>query len=394
MLRSLLEVLWVFVQLGVTSFGGPAGVIAIMHRLVVQKRRWLSTQEFFDYTAASYLIPGPIAVQLALHLGYRRAGIGGALAAVAGFVTSAAAITWLCAIAYVQNQQLPQLDACLHAVRPAILAVILVSLWELGKGVFGAKRDFLLLAGTAVALLAGGNPILVLIAAVFLATMIPRMLARVFSANLRSGRKDADHPADQDGPAGILIAPPTVCTGLIAAASSAAGMTPWALFLGFAKIGLFLYGGGGVIAAYLTNDFVKTGILTHQQLLDALAIGTSTPGPILTVATFIGYLLGGTPGAIAATLGIIAPCIVLASLLHSVVRRVRDQAWGTEFSKALTVAVMGLILGVCLELAGQVFTQPFPIALGIVCLFLLTWLRTSPVQVILAAALVGLLLGS
>jgi len=392
MLRRFLEVLWVFTQIGITSFGGPATSIALMQQALVQKRQWLSRQEFMDFVGVSSLIPGPMIVQLSLHLGYRRAGLWGAFAAVAGFVVSAAAITWLCAIVYVGNQKLPQLDACLQGIRPAVMAVILFSLCELGSWRAWGLSDFLLLAGTAAAFLAGGNPFLVLVAATIAGTALKRWFPSRQSAVARRTGKNADAEADQEDPGGTHLFLPYVWSGIVPAAAGTTGLSLWWLFLTFAKIGLFLYGGGNVIAAYLSNDFVKTGILTHQQLLDALAVGQSTPGPIITIATFIGYLLGGHLGAVAATAGIITPCIVMASLLHSLVRKVRRQRWAAGLFDALSVAVLGLILGVWLDLARQVFTQPLPMLLGIVCLVLLWKLRVSSVRLILASALTGLLL--
>lgn len=397
MVRSLLEVLWVFAQIGVTSFGGAAASIAVMQRVVVHKLGWLSRREFLDFAAASYLIPGPIAVQLSLHLGYRRAGLWGACAAVAGFVGSAAAITWLCAVLYVRNQGLPQWDACLQGVRPAILAVILMSLGELAKGVVHGPRDLVLTVGTAIGFLAGGNPFLVLIAAALAGTVAKRIFPGPPIAGPREdgtiadGEAEQDEQSDRERHAGMsIILPPTLISLAPAAVAPSLGFL--GMFLAFAKIGLFLYGGGNVIAAYLSNDFVKTGILTHQQLLDALAVGQSTPGPILTVATFIGYLLGGHLGAVAATAGLITPCVLLASLLHSWVRKIRRQTWAAGLFEALSAAVLGLILGVWLDLARQVFTQPLPTLLCAACLILLWRCKVSPVQVVFASALTGLLL--
>ncbi len=396
MLQRFLEVLWVFTQIGITSFGGAAASIAVMQRVVVHKLGWLSRREFLDFAAASHLIPGPVAVQLSLHLGYRRAGLGGACAAVVGFVGSAAAITWLCAVLYVRNQGLPQWDACLQGVRPAILAVILISLGQLGKGVLRGPRDLVLTAGAAIGFLAGGNPFWVLIAAVLAGTAAQRIFPEPPIARPRQGgaipdeEAERDEQADRERQAGMPIPLPPAWSSLApAAVTPSLGLL--GMFFAFAKIGLFLYGGGNVIAAYLSNDFVKTGILTHQQLLDALAVGQSTPGPILTVATFIGFLLGGHLGAVAATAGLIAPCVLLASLLHSWVRKMRGQSWAAGLFDALSAAVLGLILGVWLDLARQVFTQPLPTLLCAACLVLLWRSKVSPIQVILASALTGVL---
>lgn len=393
MLGQLLEVVWVFTQLGLASFGGPAASIALMQQMLVQKLRWLSQQEYMDFVGASYLIPGPIAVQLSLHLGYRRAGLWGALAAVVGFVVPAAAITWVCAVIYVQNQGLPQLEACLQGVRPAILAIILVSLAQLGKGQFRGPVQFIILVGAMAAFLLGANPFLVLIVAAVAGTLIQKILPAWLGGSSVNKSDQASDDTVRRGPPRLGLVGP-LPWGLIlpTGASGTVHLSSWELYLVFAKVGLFLYGGGNVLAAYLSSDLVKTGILTRQQLLDALAVGQSTPGPILTVATFIGYVLGGHWGCIAATLGIITPCVVLASLLHPYVRKARQYSWSASLLDALTLAVIGLILGVCVDLARDVFTQTVPILWGLFCVVASWRLRITPVRLILASALFGLLI--
>lgn len=393
MLGQLVEVVWVFTQLGLASFGGPAASIALMQQMLVQRLRWLSQQEYMDFVGASYLIPGPIAVQLSLHLGYRRAGLWGALAAVIGFVVPAAGITWVCAVIYVQNQGLPQLEACLQGVRPAILAIILVSLAQLGKGQFRGPVQGVILAGTVTAFLVGVNPFLVLIVAAAAGALLQRILPPWLGGTSPRKSDQVEEGTDRKRPGRLgLFMPLTWGWTVPTAASLAVRFRPWELYLLFAKVGLFLYGGGNVLAAYLSNDLVKTGILSRQQLLDALAVGQSTPGPILTVATFIGYILGGHLGSIAATLGIITPCVLLASLLHPYVRKARQYPWTASLLDALTLAVIGLILGVCLDLAREVFTQPIPVLWGLFCVIASWKLRITPVRLILASALVGLLI--
>ncbi|MBC7352704.1 MAG: chromate efflux transporter [Thermogutta sp.] len=385
-LRQLAEILWVFALLGLASFGGPAASIAIMQQTLVRRRRWLSDTEFMDYVGASHLIPGPIAVQLSLHLGYRRAGLLGALAAVVGFVVPAAMITWLCAVVYVRNQGLPALEACLSTVRPVILGIILVSIKQIAQGRWRRPTNLVILAAVVAAYMWGANPFAVLVAGTFLGMLLFHVI---------QPKKENSPPGDRppEVPASRHTFP--FIGGMTAAGTSAliTQMSPLQLFLVFAKVGVFLYGGGNVLAAYLASEFVNTGILSHQQLLDALAVGQSTPGPILTVATFLGYVLGGHIGAVAATAGIITPCMVLASVLHPYVRKARSYRWSAAFLDALMLAVIGLILGVCVDLGRQVFTQPVAIVLGLFTLWAAGVWKISPVRLILAAALLGLLIG-
>lgn len=387
LLWQLAEILWVFAQIGLVSFGGPAASIAIMQQALVQRRRWLSDEEFMDYVGASYLIPGPIAVQLSLHLGYRRAGLPGALAAVLGFVVPAAMITWVCAIVYVRNQGLPALEACLSAVRPVILAIILVSITQIAQGRLRRPANLAILAAVVVAYLLGANPFAILVVGAFFGMLLFRLIRPKNETSPPGNRPSEERPPHRSLP----------LLGLMTAASASgptAQMSAFQLFLVFAKIGVFLYGGGNVLAAYLASEFVKTGILSHQQLLDALAVGQSTPGPILTVATFLGYVLGGHIGAVAATAGIITPCVMLASVLHPYVRKARSYRWSAAFLDALILAVIGLILGVCVDLGRQVFTQPTAIALGLFALWAAAVWKISPVLLVFAAALLGLILGA
>ncbi|WP_347245112.1 chromate efflux transporter [Thermogutta sp.] len=386
LLRQLAEILWVFSQIGLTSFGGSAASIAIIQQALVQRRGWLSPEEFMDYVGASHLIPGPIAVQLSLHLGYRRAGLLGALAAVVGFVVPAAMITWLCAVVYVRNQGLPALEACLAGIRPVILAIILVSITQIAQGKLRRPTNLAILAAVVAAYLLGANPFVVLVAGTFLGIVLFHVIPSRNGISPPGNRRPNDTVSH-------LIFPFIGGVSAAGASSLVTQLSPFQLFLSFAKVGIFLYGGGNVLAAYLVSEFVKTGIISHQQLLDALAVGQSTPGPILTVATFLGYLLGGHIGAVAATAGMITPCVVLASVLHPFVRKARTYRWSAAFLDALTLAVIGLILGVCVDLGRQVFTHPTAIALGLFALWAAAVWKISPVRLVLAAALIGLLIG-
>ncbi len=388
MLIKLYQIIGTFTQIGLASFGGPAASIALMQRAIVDRRKWVTQSEFLDFVAISHIIPGPIAVQLSLHLGYRRGGPLGALAAVVGFVVPAAAITWALAVFYQRSHALPALEACLAGIRPAVLAVILVSLWDIARRLTWNKWRFVLLAGVVGLNLLGTDAIIIM--AVTLAAGACYLAA--------SGRKsrghgeavetnpEESHSQDQShNNFGAFL--------LTAATFSKAGLLGKSLYLFgmFFKIGLLLYGGGNVLAAYVQSDFVDRGLLTHGQFLDALAVGQSTPGPVLTVATFIGYVLAGHLGAIFATLGIITPCIILASLVHPWVIVARGSERIARFLNNINLVVIGLILSVCLNLGVWVFQDVTAIAIAIVAGALLRF-KIPPVVVIIASGLAGWLL--
>ncbi len=391
MTTRVAEVFWVFIQLGLTTFGGPAASIALFQQLIVQRRRWLEAREFMDYVSVSHIIPGPIAVQLSLHLGYRRAGPLGAIAAVLGFVLPAAFTTWICAVFYVSGQNLSWLEACLKGIRPAIVAIVLTSVLQLGKSYLSRARNWLVFALVGGGLLLGGNPMLLLVMGAMLLTLWP--FEKRPSVGKRSPQQHQSERAAQDPPpriGGILVG--SLPLAVLSQSVGWRTLSPTLLFLLFAKIGLFLYGGGSVLVAYLTSDLVETGIISHQVLLDALAVGQSTPGPILTVATFLGYLLAGTAGAIAATAGITAPCLLLASILHPLAKRSRSNPIVEKLFEGISVSIIGLILSVSLRLGWEVFASPIAAFLGTFYLALIILLRVSPVRLIPAAALIGVLI--
>jgi chromate transporter len=391
MLARVAEVFWIFIQLGLTTFGGPGASIALFQHVIVQKRRWLEAREFMEYVSLSHLIPGPIAVQLSLHLGYRRAGLLGAGAAVLGFVLPAAFITWVCAVLYVNGQNLSWLEACLKGIRPAIVAVVLTSVLQLGKTYLTVARNWLVLSIVGGGVVLGGNAMVLLLVGAILVTIWPLGNGPI-AGKESSQRNPSQRPTQDPRSKTSLIVLGTPPLAMLAQSPGWGTLSPVLLFLLFAKIGLFLYGGGSVLVAYLTNDLVETGIISHHVLLDALAVGQSTPGPILTVATFLGYLLAGTPGAIAATAGIIIPCLLLASLFHPFAKRTRSSPFFAKVFEGISVSVIGLILGTSLRLGWAVFITPIAVVLGTFYLALLTLLRVSAVQVIAAAALIGLLL--
>lgn len=373
--QALGEVATLFLKLGVTAFGGPAAHIALMHDEVVTRRQWLSDQEFLDLVGATNLIPGPNSTEMAIHIGFRRAGWAGLLVAGLCFIAPAMLIVLGLAWLYVRFGSTPQAGWLLYGVKPVVIAVIAQALWTLGRK--AVKGPLLAAVGVAVAGLyfLGINEI-ALLAAGGLVVMTAVNLQRLRTL-LASG----------------LIAP--LHLGLTSLAPAALAATPFTfatLFLTFLKIGAVLYGSGYVLLAFLRADFVvRLGWLTDQQLVDAIAIGQVTPGPVFTAATFIGYLLGGTPGALLATLGIFLPSFFFVAISNPLIPRIRSSTWLNSLLDGVNVASLGLMAAVTWQLGQSALVDPVTIVLGLVALVLLLRFRVNSTWLIAGGAIVGML---
>ncbi|HEX5831013.1 MAG TPA: chromate efflux transporter, partial [Gemmatimonadaceae bacterium] len=283
------ELALVFLKLGTIAFGGPAVHVAMMEDEVVRRRGWLSRERFLDYVGASNLIPGPNSTELAIHIGRERAGWPGLVVAGTCFILPAFLIVWTIAWAYVRWGQLPRAQAVLYGVQPVVIAVVAQALWRLGRGAVTNWRLALLGAAAAGAVLAGVDELLVL------------LLGGLAALALR-------HAPGAAAGAALPLLPAIPAIPAVSAAS------PGALFLVFAKIGSVLFGSGYVLLAFLRSELVVgRGWLTERQLLDAVAVGQVTPGPVFTTATFVGYVLAGHAGAVAATAGIFLPAFAFVA---------------------------------------------------------------------------------
>jgi len=390
MLFTLWQIVWTFTQIALASFGGPAASIALMQRAIVERRKWITQQEFLDFVSVSHIIPGPIAVQLSLHLGYRRGGPLGALAAVFGFVVPAATITWAVAVFYQRNQGLPVLEACLQGIRPAVLAIILTSLWQIARKLPWTRSRLLLLATVVGLNLLGFDAIILMVFAIACASLHLSWMSirsRVQKEHRQGGQQDVAPRKPTDHTFVSFLIP-----SLGVFSRMGLGMKSLYLYGMFFKIGLLLYGGGNILAAYIQSDFVNHGLLSHAQFLDALAVGQSTPGPVLTVATFVGYLLAGHLGAVSATLGIITPCVFLAGFTHQFMARARNSESVSTILNIVNLVVVGLILSVCISLAIWVFQDVVSIAVALCVGGLILLFDVPPIVAIIGAAVVGWLL--
>ncbi len=374
---NLREVAAYFVRLGFTAFGGPAAHIALMRDELVKRRRWLTDEEFLDLLGATNLIPGPNSTEMAIHIGYRRAGWSGLIAGGAGFIVPAMLIVLALAWAYVEYGATPQARALLYGVQPVIIAVVGQALWELGQK---AVKDRLTAFVGAAALglyVLGVSELPLLFAGALTVALI-----RNRAALLRLVSRPGSHVSLLFLPSSSLFQP------------SSFFLPPFdlfTLFLAFLKIGSVLYGSGYVLLAFLRADFVeRLGWLTDKQLLDAIAAGQVTPGPVFTTATFIGYVLGGLPGALLATLGIFLPAFVFVALTVRVVERLRRSAWASGLLDGVNVASLALMAAVTGQLAGSALVDPFTVALALASLIALVRFKVNSTWLVLGGALAGL----
>jgi chromate transporter len=358
-----------FTKLGFVAFGGPAAHIAMMRNEVVERRRWMGEQEFLDLMGATNLIPGPNSTELAIHIGRVRAGWRGLMVAGICFILPAALIVLAFAWVYARYGSTPEVQNLLYGIVPVVIAVIVQALWGLLKtavkgpltAVVGAAALVLYLLGIPeIPLLAGGA----------LATTL------VHGARQRWGRETAAF-SPLGVPLGLLVAIPSATTGLIP------------LFLSFLKIGSVLFGSGYVLLAFLRSEFVGPGMLTQRQLVDAVAVGQVTPGPVFTTATFIGYLLGGVPGAIVATVGIFLPAFVFVILTGPIIPRLRSSPIFSSFLDGVNAVSLALMAGVTWYLGRTAVVDPFTAVLAVVALVMSYRFKINAAWLVLGGGSLG-----
>jgi chromate transporter len=394
----LRELAGLFIKLGTISFGGPAAHIALMESEVVCKRQWITRQQFLDMLGAANLIPGPTSTELSINTGFVRAGWAGMVVAGASFILPAALITGAFAWAYVRFGALPQAASVLAGIKPAVIAVIAIAIWRLGKT---AVKDFVLAAIAGLSLAAfflGLSPI-----AILFGGGVVGMLARR-SASLRSARVFSLLPilprrilfAAMSGRFWTALLAPFGAVILMSSASLAANRPSIArIGLFFLKVGALLYGGGYVLLAFLEQGLVRQHAwLTQQQLLDAIAIGQFTPGPLLSTATFIGYILGGAPGAAVATLAIFLPSFFYVALLAPVLFRLRQSPWMAAFLDSVNACAIALMVGATFRLAVDAM-QGWPswVIAAVALTVLLRW-KINSAWVVLGGGVAGLALAA
>ncbi|MBT8401969.1 MAG: chromate efflux transporter [Rhodothermia bacterium] len=347
------EIARLFLRLGVVAFGGPAAHIAMMEDEFVVRRRWVGREHFLDLVGATNLIPGPNSTEMTMHLGYERAGWPGLFTAGASFILPAVTLTAGLAWLYVRYGALPEVEPFLVGIKPAVIVIIAGALWRLGRQAVTGWRLGVIGLAVGAASLFGTNEV----TALLVGGIVGMVWLRV------SGSPKTDTAARF---LPILFQDSTAVAAGAAAAGAGVAVSTWKLGLFFLKIGAILYGSGYVLVAFLEGGLVNDyGWLTEGQLLDAIAIGQFTPGPVLSTSTFIGYLVDGPAGAVVATLGIFLPSFFFVLILNPIIPRLRESVWASAFLDAVNVAAVGLMLAVTIELARATLTS-LPAAVVIV----------------------------
>ena len=361
---ELWELARLFTKLGFIAFGGPAAHIAMMRNEVIERRRWMGEQEFLDLMGATNLIPGPNSTELAIHLGRVRAGWRGLMVAGTCFILPAMFIVLAFAWAYARYGSTPEVQSLLYGIVPVVIAVIVQALWGLLKT--AVKGPLTAVAGAvALVLYLLGIPEIPLLAGGALAVML-----------VHGARQRWDRETGAFAPLGVLAVP-----------SGTASLIP--LFLSFLKIGSVLFGSGYVLVAFLRSEFVGPGMLTQRQLVDAVAVGQVTPGPVFTTATFIGYLLEGVPGAIVATVGIFLPAFVFVILTGPIIPRLRSSPIMSSFLDGVNAVSLALMAGVTWYLGRTAVVDPFTAALAIVAFVISYRFRINPAWLVLGGGSLG-----
>jgi chromate transporter len=377
----LREIAALFLKLGVIAFGGPAAHIAMMEDEVVERRQWISQQHFLDLVGATNLIPGPNSTEMTMHVGYERGGWPGLFVAGMSFIGPAVLLTGFAAWLYVRYGALPQMAPFLMGIKPAVIAIILSAILRLSKKSVKGWPALVIGLAVLIASLLGANPVLVL--------LVGGVLGSFWLLHAGAVQREAGQPAL------LFFLPPLNKTAMLsgAAAVAAAEVSLWRLGLFFLKIGAVLYGSGYVLIAFLEQELVnQLGWLTPDQLLDAIAIGQFTPGPVLSTATFIGYLIAGTPGAILATAGIFLPSFIFVLILNPIIPRLRQMAWTAAFLDAINVAAVALMIAVTIELGRQTLISWQAWLIAVAAAVLLFRFRVSVVWIVLSGAVSGYLL--
>jgi chromate transporter len=373
---ALRDLALLFLRLGALSMGGPAAHIAMMEDEVVRRRRWMTHDRFLDMLGVCNLIPGPNSTEMAIHIGQMRAGFAGLVVAGACFILPAAAIVLAIAWMYVRFGTMPQAVGLLYGIKPVIIAVVLQALWGLGRTAIKSRTLAMLAIVSLAASLFNVNDMIVLLG------------AGVVMLALRALE-------DRDVARATLAAIPTVATRMkTAALATAVVAVPFSLttlFLFFLKVGSVLFGSGYVLLAFLRTDLVdRLRWLTESQLLDAVAVGQVTPGPVFTTATFIGYLLGGFRGAVVATLGIFLPSFFFVSISGPLIPHLRRSPLAGAFLDGVNVGAWALMAAVTLFLARAAIVDATTIVLALASAFILIRYRVNSAWLVIGGGLVGL----
>lgn len=371
-MNRIKEIATVFFKLGCVAFGGPAAHIAMMDKEIVEKRKWMDREHFLDLIGATNLIPGPNSTEMTMHCGHERGGIPGLFAAGISFIFPAVVITGIFAWLYTSYGELPEVTPFLAGIKPAVLAIIASAIFKLGKK---AIKNYELLA-LGILVVTAGITGLNEIAALLLGGIAGTLYFTL--KHMVKARK------------AMVVNP----IGLVTLVSyGVKGLSTFKIFWSFLKVGAILYGSGYVLFAYLDAELVQNGWLSRPELLDAIAVGQFTPGPVLSTATFIGWQLGGLPGALAATAGIFLPSFLFVWFLNPLVPKMRQSRILGYFLDCVNVAAVGIMLAVLYKMGSDSITDwrtALVAILSTVAVF--GWKKLSVIWVVTGGSLLGYLL--
>lgn len=334
--KTLTEIGWLFFRMGLTAFGGPAAHIAMMEREVIEKRKWMSKQHFLDLVGATNLIPGPNSTEMTMHCGHERGGVAGLFVAGFFFILPAVTLTGFLAFLYVEYGELPNVAPFIGGIKPAVLAVIAAAILKLGKKAIKGWE------------LATIGAITMLISVLFPVNEVLVLLGTGLLGSMYFSMKNYEKPEIRSFFPLVLGVP------LKAKITSTIATT---LFWKFLKVGAVLYGSGYVLFAYLDAELVEAGLMTRQELLDAIAVGQFTPGPVLSTASFIGYQLGGFWGCLAATVGIFLPSFLFVLILNPLIPKMRKSKFLGYFLDSVNVAAVGIMCAVLIAMGTSSLTD-------------------------------------
>ena len=369
--NNLKEIAKLFLKLGIIGFGGPAAHIAMMQDEVVVKKKWLTEQHFLDLIGATNLIPGPNSTEMAIHIGHEKGGWKGLIVAGFCFIFPAVLITLFFAWLYKDYGQIPEIKPFLYGIKPAIIAIILSAIFPLAKK--SLKSVQLALIGVLVLLLSllKYNEIMLMFGAEIIALVL------YFLKNNTNKSISVYIP---------LTLFQFSNTNLIS-------VTNFNLFLVFLKIGAILYGSGYVLFAFLDAELVATGLLTRTQLIDAIAVGQFTPGPVFSSVTFIGYQINDLSGALISTIAIFLPSFIFVALLNPLVKKMRNSNVFASFLDAVNVASIAIIISICLEMGKETIIDWKTILIAILSLIItFNYRKINSAFIVIGGSLIGYIL--
>lgn len=368
---SLKDIAALFLKLGTIGFGGPAAHIAMMQEEVVTKRKWFTEQHFLDLIGATNLIPGPNSTEMAIHIGHEKGGWKGLIIAGLCFILPAVCITGVFAWLYKLYGQLPEVQPFIYGIKPAIIAIILAALVPMAKKALKSTALVIIGALVLASSLLNFHEIYLLFGAGFIGLFITYFRTEKFN-DIKSFFPLAFLQLSNTSPFAV---------------------TNSNLFLIFLKIGAILYGSGYVLFAFLDTELVTTGLLTRQQLIDAIAVGQFTPGPVFSSVTFIGYQINGFYGAVVSTIGIFLPSFVFVALLNPLVKKMRNSKLAAAFLDAVNVASVAIIISVCFSMGQDTLTDWRTIFIAIVSIILtFGYRKINSAFIVIGGSLLGYLL--